>query len=104
MNREAAYRQAVAQAEEKKAQFLLSAQAAKARVAPARLKQDAKDKVISLATGGAAHAAAKVQENPVAAGAGLTAFLLYLARRPLAALFHRLHVRWKNPNPENEDG
>lgn len=100
MSREAAYREAIQQAEEKKAQFLLSAGAAKARVAPARLKQDAKDKVVSVAMDGAA----KVGQHPVAAGAGLTAFLLYLARRPLAALFRRLHIRFKNRNPENEDG
>ncbi|BAV64156.1 hypothetical protein [Sphingobium cloacae] len=100
MSHETAYRAAVEQAEEKKARFFLSAQAAKARVAPARLKQDAKDQLTSFAMDGVV----KVRQHPVAAGAGLAAFTLYLARRPLAALFRRLHVRLRNRNTENEDG
>ncbi|SCW91406.1 hypothetical protein SAMN02927924_04015 [Sphingobium faniae] len=100
MNRETAYRAAAQQAEERKARFFLSAQAAKARVTPARLKQDAKDHVTSAVMDGVV----KVRQHPVAAGAGLAAFTLYLARRPLAALFRRLHVRLTNRNTENEDG
>ncbi|MGC4251988.1 MAG: hypothetical protein QM605_11190 [Sphingobium sp.] len=100
MNREAAYRAAIEQAEEKKARFLLSAEAAKARVAPARLKQDAKDQLASTVTDGVA----RLRQHPVATGAGLAAFTLYLARRPLTALFRRLHVRLENRNTENEDG
>lgn len=104
MNRQTAYREAVRQAEDKKARFLLSAKAAKARIAPSRLKQDAKDRLVSATMDGAAQAAAKVRQHPVATSAGLTAFALYLARRPLAALFRRLHVRFQNRNPENENG
>jgi hypothetical protein len=96
MNQEAAYRDACTRADEQRARLAASAQAAKARIAPARLKQDAKNKVTATALDAAAYAAAKVQQRPVAIGAAAAAFGLFLARRPLAALFGRLYVRFRN--------
>jgi len=54
-----------------------------------------------------AQAAAKAHQRPIAVGAAATAFGLFLARRPLAALFQRLYVRFKDTqtdNSENDDG
>ncbi|HAF42691.1 MAG TPA: hypothetical protein DCG90_13150 [Sphingobium sp.] len=107
MTPEAAYRAASARAEEQRARLAQSAQAAATRIAPARLKRDAVSKLTSTALDGAAYAAAKVQQRPVAIGAAAAAFGLFLARRPLAALFGRLYVRFRNKDTdlsENDDG
>jgi hypothetical protein len=98
-----AYRDAVARARAQRDRMIASAQAAKARVAPARLKQDAVDKVTATVLDGAAYAAAKTQERPYAVGAGLAAFGIFLARRPLAALFGRLSVRFRNTDTDNSE-
>ena len=103
MSLEERYAQATAEAAHKKAAFLCSTAAVKARVSPARLKQDAKQKVAVGMSNGSAYVAAKVQERPVAAGAAASALLLYMFRRPLWALFRRTYVRITNHTPETAE-
>lgn len=107
MSREAEFRAATARADAARAQLLHSLDRAKARVSPAALKLDAKDKVKSAASQAVAGAKAKAKERPFAVGAAGAAFLLYLGRRPLAALFRRLHVRLHDDHAqgsETDDG
>ncbi|MCP1470724.1 hypothetical protein J3E64_002417 [Sphingobium sp. OAS761] len=106
MNRRETYRAATMHAQAQRGRMIASAQAAKARIAPSRLKQDAIDKMTAAALDGVATAAVQVQQKPVAFGAAAGAFLLYLARRPLAALFGGLYVRLRNTQtdtPEIDD-
>lgn len=101
------YREATVRAEQKKAAFLASARAAKARVTPARLKQDARTKAGETVQEGIALAAAKIGQRPVATGAAAGALLLFLMRRPLGSLFRRLYVRLgnrKDDYSETDDG
>jgi hypothetical protein len=100
MSREYLYREAAARSDQKKAAFLSSALAAKARVTPARLKQDAKDKATGTLLDGAAYTAAKVRQRPAATAAAAGALLLYVMRRPLGRLFGRIYVRIRNRTPE----
>jgi hypothetical protein len=107
MNLESRYRAACDRADAAKGRLQLTAEEAKARITPARLKQDAKDKASGAVRGGIARIAAEAQQRPVAIGAAATALGLFLFRRPLAALFGRLYVRLKNTdtdNSENDDG
>lgn len=107
MTQELAYREACARADLARAQMQISAAHAKARIAPARLVQDVKDKAIDGVSGAVALGAAKAQQRPVAVGAAATAFALFLARRPITALFQRLYVRFRNTPtdlPENDHG
>jgi hypothetical protein len=107
MNLEARYRQACERADAARGRLSLTAAEAKARVAPARLKQDVKDKASNAVLNGVANAAAQAQQRPVAIAAAATAFGLFLARRPLAALFRRLYVRFQDTqadNSETDDG
>ena len=107
MNLETRYREACDRADAARDRFRLTSEQAKARVAPARLKQDVKDKVNDAVLNGVAQAAAKAHQRPVAVGAAAAAFGLFLARRPLAALFRRLYVRFQDTqtdNSENDDG
>ena len=107
MTAETSYQAAVARAEHAKAQFRQSAQDAKARIAPARLKQDVKDKISGAAKRSVARVGDKARKNPVAVGAAGTALLLFLARRPLTALFRRIYVRLTNActyELENDNG
>lgn len=103
MNQEDAYRAASARADQRKAAFLSSAQAVKARVTPARLKQDAKDKATETLLDGAAYAAAKVQQRPTATAAAMAALGIYLMRRPIGALFRRIYVRISNRTEETSE-
>ncbi|BBF70820.1 MULTISPECIES: hypothetical protein [Sphingomonas] len=107
MNLETRYRQACERADAARGRLDLAAKEAKARVAPARLKQDVKDKASNAMLNGMANVAAQAQQRPVAIGAAAAAFGLFLARRPLAALFRRLYVRFQDTqtdNSENDDG
>ncbi|HUD93840.1 hypothetical protein [Sphingobium sp.] len=103
MNREPAFREASARADAARAQLLATADDAKARIAPARLTQDVKDGISGAAKNGVAFVAAKAQQRPVAIGAAAGAFGLFLARRPLAALFRSLYVRFRNQDSENSE-
>ena len=103
MSRKIAYREASARADAARARLLASADAARARVAPARLKQDMKDGIGGATKDGIALVAAKAQQRPVAIGAAAGAFGLFLCRRPLAALFRRLYVRFRNQDSENSE-
>ncbi|KXU32934.1 hypothetical protein A0J57_06920 [Sphingobium sp. 22B] len=100
MKREEAYRDAVARADARKAALISSALAARARLTPARLKRDAKDKATETLMDGAAYAAAKVQQRPAATAAATGALALYLLRRPLGALFRQIYVRISNRTEE----
>lgn len=107
MSSEEQYRQASAQAEQRKAAFLSSATAAKERLAPARLKEDAKHKLSDGLANGKAYAEAKFHERPIAVGAAAGAAMLYLFRKPLWALFKPVYVRITNRTPditETDDG
>ena len=101
MSPEEQYRQARAQAEQRKAAFLSSATAAKARVAPARLKEDARHKLGDSLTDGKAYVEAKFHERPIAMSAAAGALALYLFRKPLWALFKPVYVRITNRTPDN---
>lgn len=103
MSREHAYRAAAARANDARVQLLTSASDAKARISRARLKQDVVDKVTGTVLEGIAVGAAKAQQRPVAVGAALGAFGLFLFRRPVTALFGRLYVRLGNPKTENSE-
>lgn len=103
MSRKIAYREACARADERRAVMMSSLNDAKARIAPARLKEDVKAKIASASKNGLASAIAKVEERPVATSAAAGAFALYLFRRPLTALFGRLYVRFKDRNPEHSE-
>lgn len=103
MNGAERYRQAVVRAEQKKVEFLSSASAAKARIAPGRLKQDIKDKAANGVANGRAYVVAKVKQEPVAVGATAAALLIYLFRSPISALFKRTYVRITNRNPERAE-
>lgn len=107
MKREEAYRDAVARADVRRTAFMSSALAAKARITPARLKQDAKGKATETLLDGTAYAAAKVRQRPAATAAAIGALALYLLRRPLGTLFQRIYVRIRNrteETPETDDG
>lgn len=104
MTRQEAYRAACARAIAARTRLNDSVAAARARMAPARLKQDARDHVVQTMTNASHRAARSVRAHPIAIGAAATALIAYLARRPLAALFGRLHVRWKTRNSENDHG
>lgn len=95
MNLETHYHEACGRADAARSRLAVTAQEAKGRVAPARLTQDLKNKVSGAINGGVADVVSKVQQRPVATGAAATAFVLFLAREPLTALFRRLHVRLK---------
>ncbi len=97
------YRAATAEAERRKAAFLSRISATKARLSPARIKQDAKDKLGTKLHGVRDHAAATATEHPVALGAAAGAFVLYLFRRPLSALFQRTYVRLTNSTPDQSE-
>ncbi|KQN09566.1 hypothetical protein ASE85_00995 [Sphingobium sp. Leaf26] len=102
MNLESRYRAACDRADAARGRLHLTAQEARVRVTPARLKQDVKDKAGAAVTNGIAQAAAHARQRPIAIGAAATAFGLFLARRPLAALFARLYVDLKN-RPEHSE-
>ncbi|WP_375195517.1 hypothetical protein [Sphingobium sp.] len=103
MSREEAFRAASTRAEERKSAFLSSAQAAKARVAPTRLKQDIRGKATETLLDGTAYAAAKIQQRPTATAAAVAALGIYLMRRPLGALFRRMYVRISNRTEETSE-
>lgn len=104
MSKPASYREATLRVHESKARLLSSLGNAKARVAPGRLMADAKAGAVSAIMDIPALAVAKARQRPAAVGAASVAFLLYLFRRPLGTLFGRLYVRWKNRNPETDNG
>lgn len=107
MTQQERYAEAIADVERKKAAFRSSAAAAKARIAPVRLKQDIKQKAADSLKNGGAQLAANVSERPIAYGAAGAALLVYLFRRPVSALFRRAYVRICNRTPEiseNDDG
>lgn len=101
------YREACARAQIAKERFAASANNAKARVKPARLKQDVVNKVKKSASDTISNSADKVREHPVAAGAAGGAFLLFLAQRPLLALLRKSYVRCRKSyfkNMETHNG
>lgn len=96
MSSEIAYRDACAKAQIAKEKFAETSREAKARIAPARLKQDVIANAKMSASDLAARASAKVKERPIASGAAGIAFLLFLARRPVMALLKRSYVHCRN--------
>lgn len=103
MSPEERYAEANGEAARKKAAFVSSAATAKARLSPARLKQDVKDKAFNSVQKGKTKIAATVQRRPLAAGAAATALTLYLFRRPVSALLKRMYVRITNRQPEESE-
>ncbi|MBB3980979.1 hypothetical protein GGR44_000610 [Sphingobium fontiphilum] len=104
MNRQESYRAACARAIAARTRLNDSVAVARVRLTPARLKRDARDQAVQTVTDAGHRAVRSVRAHPVATAAAATAFIAYLARRPLAALFGRLHVRWKTRNSENDHG
>lgn len=103
MNLESRYRAACERADIAKSRLDLTAADAKARVSPARLRQDVKDRARDAVSNSVAQVAAKAQQHPVAIGAAATAFGLFLFRRPLTALFGRLYVRFRDRHIDNSE-
>ncbi|MEJ7935647.1 hypothetical protein WG907_15460 [Sphingobium sp. AN558] len=97
------YRQASFRADQRKAILLSSLGDAKARLAPARLMADAKDKVIGAVTAIPNIGVEKARQRPLAVGSAVGAFLIYLFRRPLGTFFNRQYVRLKHIYSENDD-
>lgn len=104
MSKQTDYRAATAHAEAAKARFMATLGEARQRIAPARLKSDARQKAAGLAIDAGQAARAGIRQRPVAIGAAAGALLLWLARRPIGTLFHRLYVRFKTRNSETDDG
>jgi hypothetical protein len=107
MTDEISYQAARLRAENAKARFMDSVQVAKARVAPARLRQDVKDKISATAHNSVAKVKMTARERPAVAAAWGAGLLLFFGRKPLAALFRRLYVRFGKPQPdsmENDHG
>lgn len=95
MSDNASYREACAKAQIAKERLSKSAQEAKIRIAPARLKQDAVAKVKGAASRTVAGTKMKVREKPFAFAAAGGALVILLARRPALALLRRSYVRFK---------
>ncbi|MEJ7927665.1 hypothetical protein WG908_12975 [Sphingobium sp. AN641] len=104
MSSEEAYRAATERAEARRAALLDSIAAATARVTPARLRADAKDKVTQGMMALGTKTGDMVRDRPVMVAATASALVAYLARRPIAALFKRLYVRVRDRNSENDNG
>ncbi|HKY82099.1 MAG TPA: hypothetical protein VJM09_11590 [Sphingobium sp.] len=103
MSPEQQYRAASVEAERRKTALRTSAATAKARIAPARLVRDVKEKALDTLSNGKAYVVAKAEERPIAVGAAAGAFALYIFRRPLSALFKRIYVRITNRSPETSE-
>lgn len=106
MNLETRYREACDRADAARGRLGVTAQQAKARITPAQLKKNVKDKASAAVKTGVSRVTTKARQRPVAFGAAAAAFALFLARRPLTALFGRLYVRFRNTqdNSEIDDG
>lgn len=109
MSRTNRYRIAIARAEARRTAFLASAADAKARVAPARLKSDLKEKLVMSISDAGQSVANTVRTRPVASVAVAATVGAWFARRPIAALFRRLYVRLGHPdtaldNSETDNG
>lgn len=96
MSRKEKFQAASDLVEARRSLFLANLKAARARLSPARLKADARDRVVHGLVDAGHNVRRTVQERPVATTAAALALGAYLARRPLAALFHRLYVRLRN--------
>ena len=75
------YRDACAKAQIAKERFAASANQAKARIAPDRLKQDVVGKIKASACAALSNTKGKASEHPVATGAAGGAFAAVLFRR-----------------------
>lgn len=104
MNSENAYRAATERAEARRAALVESLTVARARVTPARLGADARDKLAQTVVTVGTKASDTVRDRPVVTAAAVAALCAYLARRPIAALLGRLYVRVRDRNSENDDG
>lgn len=93
MTARAEYLAACARAEQKKAQARQSLGEAKARVAPGRLVQDAKDAAIGKVKHAGEQVKAGACAHPYATGTAAAVFVAYLARRPLTKFIKRMYVR-----------
>ncbi len=98
MSRADHYRIAVARAEARRAAFMASAADARARIAPARLKSDVKEKLVTRIGNTAQSMAETVRTRPGATAAVILGVGAWFARRPIAALFQRLYVRVRHPD------
>ena len=104
MSSEQAYRAATERAEARRAALLDSLAATRARVTPAKLGADAKNRLTQGMAAFGTKASETVRERPVVTATTAAAVVAYLARRPIAALFRRLYVRVRDRNSENHDG
>lgn len=104
MTRPTHYQEATARAQERKAVLLSSLSEAKTRLAPGRLLDDVRGRMIGSITAIPSQAVEKARQRPIAVGAAAGALLIYLLRRPLWTLFGRLYVRVRNRNRETDNG
>ena len=98
MSRIDLYRMATARAQSQRAALMASAADAKARIAPARLKSDVKEKLVTTISDVGQSVADTARARPVAATAVALGLVAWFARRPIAALFGRLFVRFRHPD------
>lgn len=103
MSEEDAYHRAATRADLAKANFLSSITAAKARLSPAHLKQDVKHKISETVSNGRESFATHAKAHPIAVGSAAGAVVLYLLRKPLAALYRRLHVQAETNQPDHPE-
>lgn len=111
MSDDLAYRAACERARERRAALTDSAHAVKARVAPARLRADLREKVVQGAHNMVHTVQVGARKRPVAAGAAGIALIAWFGRRPLWTLLRRLFVeegdedlRDDRPSSETDHG
>ncbi|MDX3899440.1 MAG: hypothetical protein QHC40_02840 [Sphingobium sp.] len=111
MSEDMAYRAACERARARRAALTDSAHAAAARIAPARLREDLREKVVQGAHNTVHKLQAGARKRPVAAGAAGIALIAWFARRPLWTLLRRLFVdesdeelRDDRPSSETDNG
>ncbi|MET0370990.1 MAG: hypothetical protein ABW039_06395 [Sphingobium sp.] len=104
MKRGDAYRAAVEEARIRRGLFLDSLSQTRARIAPGRLGDDLKGAIVQKVQDAGTGVVNAVRDRPWATAAGATAFVAYLARRPIGSLLHRLYVRARTGEWENDNG
>ncbi len=110
MSEDTAYRAACERARARRAALTDSAHAVQARIAPARLRADLREKVVQGAHNTVHALQAGARKRPIAAGAAGIALIAWFARRPLWTLLRRPFVesdedlRDDRPSSETDHG
>ncbi len=105
MKTEDRYRASVLRARSARARFMQEVAAAKRRLAPQSLKAEARAATARAVQSAKAEVRATAAAHPIAIGAGASALILLIFRKPLTALSRYLYVRWQDRRgavPETE--